>query len=242
MYKKKDGISAASLNKQPKSSLNGLEYDDATSEESTGLPDALTQVLLLHRPPHNGALVQQALLSHALDGDLAYSTPTLSVLARSITNGLMGSCLQLPFLACYTGWLGRQKQNQRLLDASREFYVHALKETHTALVTPVSAYADSTLAACNALGIYEALECPDGTMNAYHWHRAACYRLVQLRGPEAHQDGAAHRLFTNFRFFGVRSTHSLDSRAMLTSLRYYTPSTTVMAPTYPPQNGQQSLS
>lgn len=136
-------------------------------------------------------------------GDLVHGTPTIGTLASAITNGVMGTCLQYPFLACYTSWLGRKQQNQRLVDASREFYIHALKETQTALVAPQTAYADATLAACNALGIYEALECPGGTMKAYYWHRAASYRLVQLRGPEAHQDGAAHRLFTNFRFFGV---------------------------------------
>lgn len=44
--------------------------------------------------------MQQALLAHALDGDIVYSTPTLGTLASSITNGLMGSCLRYPFLAC----------------------------------------------------------------------------------------------------------------------------------------------
>ena len=90
-----------------------------------------------------------------------------------------------------------------MIDAGRQFYVQGLKDTHSALAVTESAYADSTLAACTALSIYEALECPDGTKSAYNWHRAACYRLIQMRGPAAHQDGAGHHLFAGFRFFGV---------------------------------------
>lgn len=142
-----------------------------------------------------------------------------------------------------TGWLGRRKQSQRLVDASHEFYVEALKETHSAIISPKTAYSDATLASCNALGIYEALECPGGTMSAYYWHRAASYRLIRLRGPAAHQDGPSHRLFTNFRFFGVRvSTSCIFLIATLTDSRYCTLSITAMTPSYRRRSGRRFLS
>lgn len=63
--------------------------------------------------------------------------------------------------------------------------------------------ADATLAACNTLDLYEALECPDTDLTAYKWHRVACVNLVRMRGPKAHQEGIAHELFVGIRFFAV---------------------------------------
>lgn len=174
MYRKKDGAIDFQDNRR---TSNGPSRNDAISEDSPGLPDEVTQALLLYRRPGAAALNQQALLAHAISDGKAFIAPTIGTLASSITTGLMDSCLQSPFLACYTVWLGRKKQDPRLIDASREFYVHALKETHTALVTPETAYTDAALAACNGLGIYEAMECPGGTMvSLTGWRRVSYLR------------------------------------------------------------------
>lgn len=205
MYRKKDSATAALNPRSHARSPIDVQNEDINLDATDLFYGRVTQALLLYKPPADGMLNQQALLAHALDADLAYNTPTLGVLACSISGSLENSCLRASFLACYAGWLGRRDHSRRLVDAGHEFYTQALKDTHHALVTPKTAHDVSTLAACSALGIYEALECPGGTKAAYLWHRDACDRLIRLRGPESHQTGPAHRLFVNFRFFGVRN-------------------------------------
>ena len=81
--------------------------------------------------------------------------------------------------------------------------MNGLLATKNALASPKTALDDTTLAACHALGLYEALECPDKSAVAYMWHRAACCQLVLLRGPEAHREGLGHDLFVSIRIFAV---------------------------------------
>jgi hypothetical protein len=116
-------------------------------------------------------------------------------------------------LACYAVWRGREDDNPAMIDASRQLYLRALQETQKALSSPEAACTDATLASCNALGLYEALECPDGTELGYRWHRSACCRLLQLRGPAAHRTGFAHVLFLAIRTFGVSSFQPLTDYA-----------------------------
>lgn len=90
-----------------------------------------------------------------------------------------------------------------MLDVSHQLYMHGLKATKNALANPKTALNDVTLAACHALGLYEALECPDKSPAAYKWHRKACCQLVHLRGPEAHREGLGHDLYASIRIFAV---------------------------------------
>ena len=69
--------------------------------------------------------------------------------------------------------------NLTLIDVSRQMYMNGLLSTKNALADPKTALSDVTLAACHALGLYEALECPNGSTTAYMWHRAACCQLVR---------------------------------------------------------------
>lgn len=124
-----------------------------------------------------------------------------SSLVQSAETALYG-----PALACYTLWRGRQDDNASMIDASRQLYVHGLVSTQRALADVRLAKQDTTLAACHALGLYEALECPNGNATAYQWHRAACCELVRLRGAKAHREGLAHHLFVNVRIFAVSRT------------------------------------
>ena len=177
-----------------------LRADDL--QKTNASPEALPQ---LSKTPSLALPTQQALLSHAIAEGEAHSTTTFSgAIATSLAAGSNGSFCS-PLLACYASWLGRRDQNHRVSDAGRELYIHGLEETKRALRGKETVYADATLAACNMLGIFEAIECPEETMTGYQWHRAACYRLVYLRGAEAHREGAAHHLFVNFRIFGVSS-------------------------------------
>lgn len=77
------------------------------------------------------------------------------------------------------------------------------------------------MAACHALGLYEALECPDQNTTAYHWHRAACCELVRLRGAKAHREGLAHQLFVNVRIFAVSYYTRYYMQRNLTIVRYW---------------------
>ncbi|KAK3687031.1 hypothetical protein LTR37_019240 [Vermiconidia calcicola] len=161
--------------------------------------------LALCKPPPSGKVVHQALLENALvEGESSrwYTLP--GILSRSLlADSIPGSMLYAAPLACYALWKGRQSNNSSLIDASHQLYIRGLVETQKALMTFETARVDATLAACNALGLYEVLECPERSVSAYKWHRDACCRLIKIRGPGAHQDGIAHELFTSIRLFGV---------------------------------------
>ncbi|CAI7610362.1 unnamed protein product [Penicillium glandicola] len=80
---------------------------------------------------------------------------------------------------------------------------------------------DETLAACMALCLYEALECPDMGSEGYFNHCRGLIALIQSRGHEVHSSGAGHRLFLGVRvpeiLFSLKhhtSTVFLDSTWM----------------------------
>ena len=163
-----------------------------------------TASLLLFKAPRPEKLIQQALLATAVsEGHFHHPTTLSGILSRSIASDEAES-LYIPPLACYTLWRGRRDLNRSMLDISRQLYIRGLVETQKVLISPTVAQYDAVLGACNALGLYEAIECPDGSMAAYHWHRAACCKLIQIRGPRAHQEGVGHELFVNIRVFAVR--------------------------------------
>ena len=167
-------------------------------------PNELLRQLSLCRSPSIGTFLRQGLLQVAVSEGQSLNSGTFSgMISKTISDDATGS-LYAPPLACYTLWRGRRDNNSSMIDASHQLYIRGLSSTQMALRDPLAAYSNTTLAACNALGLYEALECPDRNMMAYRWHRAACARLVQLRGPAAHQHGAGHELFVNIRLFAVR--------------------------------------
>ena len=106
-------------------------------------------------------------------------------------------------LACCVAWLGRQANDKRMTDASRDLYLQGLYQVRKALSTHVNVRQDDTLGACMALVMYETLECPELSKASYSWHREGCARLIELRGPEAHQEASGHELFLAFRIHGV---------------------------------------
>lgn len=99
--------------------------------------------------------------------------------------------------------------------------MNGLAATKYAVENPKSALDDVTLAACHALGLYEALECPDRSATAYMWHRAACCQLVRLRGPHAHRKGLGHDLFVTVRVFAVGLAAQCSETSTLTVRRLW---------------------
>ena len=156
-----------------------------------------------YNAPSPSKVLQQALLASGISyGVHAASTAYYGIISGTLAHSADTS-LYTPALACFCLWRGRQDENASMIDAAHQLYLHGLVSTQQALAGNKTAHADSTLAACHALGLYEALECPDNTAIAYMWHRAACVRLVRLRGPEAHREGLGHELFVNVRIFAV---------------------------------------
>jgi hypothetical protein len=78
-------------------------------------------------------------------------------------------------------------------------YTRGLWQLQKALWSPSEMYLDDTLAACLLLGLYELMECPGGNHIGYVMHQDGAARLVQLRGPERHQEGLGHALFVAYR-------------------------------------------
>lgn len=63
---------------------------------------------------------------------------------------------------------------------------------------------DETLAACMALNLYEAIECPGSDSEAYFNHCNGIIALIQARGAYAHSSGAGRVLFLGARIPEVR--------------------------------------
>ena len=176
----------------------GAQNDELTSPKST------KQLLTLYRTPYHGGFTHQALISRAMsDGKMFKATTFLAMFSDPLSSD-PNMPLFAPSLACYTSWLARRDQNPGFVDLSKQYYIRGLRATQRALVDPRRALDDSTLLACHALSLYEALECPDDSMAGYRWHSDGLYRLIRMRGPKAHQDGMAHKLFVVFRLQGVR--------------------------------------
>ncbi|KAK3723034.1 hypothetical protein LTR37_002180 [Vermiconidia calcicola] len=204
--------------------VSGVEQPTSLKPTDTEhASDSSCTRLALCKPPPSGKVVQQALFQNALsEGESSRRYTLPGILSRSLlADSILGSMPYAAPLACYALWKGRQSNNSSLIDASHQLYIRGLIETQKALMSFETARVDATLVACNALGLYEVLECPEQSVSAYKWHRAACCRLIEIRGPEAHQDGIAHDLFKSIRLFGVlesleitRSTFFGDAKWM----------------------------
>lgn len=210
MYRKADGWLAGScppnhkpINNSTSSKSESLESsDDLNPEDSDEFP-TLQQAVRRWKTPSLCESLQQALVATAIgEGKYSKEYSLFGLLSRSLELDAPGDLYTAP-LACYAVWRGRKDGNPNLINASHRFYIQALRATERALRSPIKAREDVTLAACNALGLFEALECPNRTVTGFRWHRDACCRLIELRGPEAHQTGLGHVLFISMRTFGV---------------------------------------
>lgn len=211
VYRKADGSLADSHPPNYKPTKNGTSGDSESVDSIDGFTpgsDSYPPFELVRRwkTPNLCESLQQALVATAIDeGRFSKDYSLFGLLSRSLELDAPGDLYSAP-LACYAVWRGRKDGNPNLINASHRFYIQALRATERALRSPTKAREDVTLAACNALGLFEALECPNRTVTGFRWHRDACCRLIELRGPEAHQSGLGHILFISMRTFGVSQT------------------------------------
>ena len=104
------------------------------------------------------------------------------------------------------GNIGFAQNDSYLHGQSLRYYTQALQELQKAISDPADMLTDDTLATCLLLGIYELIICPAKGKFGYASHQDGCARLIELRGPEAHQEGLGHSLF-----IAVRSLYTLRS-------------------------------
>ncbi|KAJ6108443.1 hypothetical protein N7523_009766, partial [Penicillium sp. IBT 18751x] len=96
-------------------------------------------------------------------------------------------------------FIGRESQNLALIKMSLSLYTRGLRQLQRALHDPRLMREDETLAACMALNIYEAVECPGSETGAYFNHCHGITALRQARGAHAHVSGAGRLLFLGAR-------------------------------------------
>lgn len=111
--------------------------------------------------------------------------------------------LEISVMAMCSAKIGDFNADDRFKLEGRQLYHRALHELQVALLDRKLLYDDQTLGACVALTHYEMTECPSDSMQPYMSHVAGCEKLIQLRGPERHQNGFAHKIFAHFRVQGV---------------------------------------
>lgn len=112
-------------------------------------------------------------------------------------------------LAVSLSRIGTVNGDECLAKESLKHYTEGLKELQKALYDPVQMHSDETLAACLLLGIFELLNCPGDSKEAYAIHTKGCARLLEARGPKAHRKGLGHSLFLAIRPQCVRSFYVL---------------------------------
>ncbi|KAL2833716.1 hypothetical protein BDW59DRAFT_179436 [Aspergillus cavernicola] len=116
--------------------------------------------------------------------------------------------------------LGHMFHDRTLVKQSLKYYTRGLHQLQRALRDPSLMRDDGTLAACMALSLYEALECPDSGAAGYFSHCRGLIALVQARGSEGHWGGAGLSLFRGVRVPGI-----------LFALNHHTP-TILSSPTW----------
>ncbi len=114
------------------------------------------------------------------------------------------AALEATVLAICTAKLGRVHEDAALVRESLKFYIQGLWELQRALYNPELMYKAETAASCLALVMYEVMECPDGTVQAWVKHVQGCAKLFELRGPKAYSSDFEHEIFLDFRQMEVR--------------------------------------
>lgn len=104
--------------------------------------------------------------------------------------------------------MGHMRGDHALVKQGLNYYIQGLQQLQKALWDPSLMREDGTLAACMALSLYEALECPNLGSEGYFNHCRGIIALIQSRGHKMHSSGAGHRLFLGVRLPGVGSCKS----------------------------------
>lgn len=107
----------------------------------------------------------------------------LPSLAPALENALLAIC---------TARLGRHAARPALVQQSLELYTKGVAQARRDILDRSMRGSEQSLAACLSLLLYEAIECPAGTMDGYQAHYRGCLELLQMRGARAHASGLAH--------------------------------------------------
>ena len=111
--------------------------------------------------------------------------------------------LQIAGAAVAASAIGRRFRDPALIQESLQLYTQGLRQLQSALWNRNLVQDDGTLAACMALSLYEAMECPSAGSEGYFGHCQGLLALVQARGIQAHCTGAGHQLFLGVRMPAV---------------------------------------
>ncbi|ETN44630.1 uncharacterized protein HMPREF1541_10300 [Cyphellophora europaea CBS 101466] len=109
------------------------------------------------------------------------------------------SCLESAFSALTISRVGKDSQDDRLVQESTKLYGRALKEMQLALYDTDRMHSDEVLTASMLLGLYENFE--GSTLKSRSWlsHAQGAAHLIELRGPERHRNRQAHHVFLGSR-------------------------------------------
>ncbi|KAJ5164297.1 uncharacterized protein N7500_006127, partial [Penicillium coprophilum] len=111
--------------------------------------------------------------------------------------------LEMSSAAVAASALGHMFHDHALVKQGLSYYTQGLRQLQKALWDPSLMREDGTLAACMALSLYEALECPNLGSEGYFNHCRGLIALIQSRGHGAHSSGTGHRLFLGVRVPGI---------------------------------------
>lgn len=111
--------------------------------------------------------------------------------------------LEISSAAVAASALGHMFHNDALVKQGLSYYTRGLHHLQKALHDPRLMREDGTLAACMALSLFEALECPNLGSEGYFNHCHGLIALIQSRGHDVHSSGAGHDLFRGVRVPGV---------------------------------------
>lgn len=111
--------------------------------------------------------------------------------------------LEISGAAAAASALGHMFHDDALVKQGLKYYTRGLHQLQRALHDPRLMRDDGTLAACMALSLYEALECPNLGSEGYFNHCHGLIALIQSRGQDVHCSGPGHKLFRGVRVPGV---------------------------------------
>ncbi|PYH90490.1 C6 zinc finger domain protein [Aspergillus ellipticus CBS 707.79] len=170
---------------------NGADYSFA--ERGTAYAMMQTQ-----NERHNLVL---AFLSNCLPTQWTSSPRSWISLLAELPTGV--KALEIAGAAVAASAIGNRFQDAALKRHSLNLYTQGLQQLQSALWNRNLARDDGTLAACMALSLYEAMECPDAGSEGYFSHCRGLLALVEARGIQAHSSGAGHQLFLGVRIPGI---------------------------------------
>lgn len=158
---------------------------------------------IVHRSIESHNLFQAFILT-CFPGHLALASQSWIPLLGELTSN--AQALEISRVAVAASVMGHIFHDTLLIRQSLNYYIRGLIELQKALRDPSLMREDGTLAACMALSLYEALECPNLGSEGYFNHCHGLIALLQYRGQIVHSSGVGHRLFQGVRVPGVSPT------------------------------------